>query len=166
MFPVAMSSNCALDYLISVSHVLMPNPAILDVPFAKAAGAPTLPNELENGSDLTPRANVKRGLGCFSPNLLDETMIPDVNDTTITKPTAGAIRVSQEAIDARLRRIFQPSVSGKYKCSAEIVQQWKCKKGRKSLEQLFQSCGFNPDRVLDKIVCFQKTTLRTTTVDG
>ena len=95
----------------------------------------------------TPPGAVKLGLGSFSP--ASNGQIPDVGDTTIRKPTAGKIRISQEAIDARLRRVFTPNIKGQYKLSAAIVEQWKSKKknARKGLEQLFQSCGFNPDWV-------------------
>lgn len=73
-------------------------------------------------------------------------IIPDILDTSIPKPTPGVLRISQEAIQARLRRVFTPNVAGKYKVSTEIVQQWRNKKkGRKSLEQMFQSVGFCPD---------------------
>ena len=51
--------------------------------------------------------------------------IPDINDTTAERPKAGVLRISQDAIDARLRRVFTPNVRGEYKLSAEIVAQWK-----------------------------------------
>ena len=73
--------------------------------------------------------------------------IPDIRDTKAPKPVAGELRLSQPAIDSRMRRVFTPNVKGEYKVSAEIVQQWKCRrKGRKSLQQLFQSVGFSADR--------------------
>lgn len=37
------------------------------------------------------------------------------------------------------------SVKGEFTPSREIVQQWKSKKGRQSLEKLFQTVGFNMD---------------------
>lgn len=73
--------------------------------------------------------------------------IPDICDAAAPKPVAGKLRLSQAAIDSRLRRVFTPNVKGEFKVSAEIVQQWKSRrKGRKGLEQLFQSVGFSPDR--------------------
>ena len=45
-----------------------------------------------------------------------------------------------------MRRVMAPNVKGEYKVSAEIIKQWQNKRGRKSLQQLFQSCGFSPDR--------------------
>lgn len=74
-----------------------------------------------------------------------EYLIPDISDTTIAKPKAGKMRISAEAVEGRLRRIFTPNIKGEYKVSSEIVQQWRSKKGRKSLEKLFQSVGFSPD---------------------
>lgn len=71
--------------------------------------------------------------------------VPDVSDTTLAKPEPGKLRISQEAIERRMRRVFTPNVKGEYKVSAEIVQQWKSKKSRKSLEKIFQSVGFNTE---------------------
>ena len=72
--------------------------------------------------------------------------IPDINDTKAKRPAPGVLRVSQQAIESRMRRVFTPNVKGEFKVSAEIVAQWRNKKSRKSLEQLFQSCGYSPDR--------------------
>lgn len=72
--------------------------------------------------------------------------VPDLRDQKAQRPVAGVLRLSQQAIDSRMRRVFTPNVKGEFKVSAEIVQQWKGKrKGRKSLQQLFQSCGFDAD---------------------
>lgn len=71
--------------------------------------------------------------------------VPDIADTTAERPKAGVLRISQEAIDARLRRVFTPNVRGEFKLSAEIVGQWKSKKGRQPLRTLFQTVGFSPD---------------------
>ena len=73
-------------------------------------------------------------------------VVPDLGDRKANRPVAGVLRLSQQAIDSRMRRVFTPNVKGEFKVSAEIVQQWKSKrKGRKSLQQLFQSCGFDTD---------------------
>ena len=72
-------------------------------------------------------------------------MIPDLRDDTASHPQPGKLRLSPEAIEGRLRRVFTPNVKGEFKVSAAIVQQWKCKKSRKSLEKIFQSVGFNTD---------------------
>ena len=62
------------------------------------------------------------------------------------RPVPGKLRLSPEAIGSRLRRVFTPNVKGEYKVSMEIVEQWRKRgKGRTSLEQLFQSCGFDRD---------------------
>ena len=78
------------------------------------------------------------------------TEVPDIRDTTIEKPQPGQLRISADAVEGRLRRFFTPNVKGEFKVSAEIVQQWKTKKGRRSLEQVFQSVGFNKDRFCRK----------------
>ncbi len=76
--------------------------------------------------------------------------IPDLNDKSAEQPVPGEVRVSQTAVNSRLRRVFTPNIKGEYKVPMTIVQQWQSgkKKARKSLEQIFQSCGFSPDRGL------------------
>ena len=71
--------------------------------------------------------------------------IPDLRDTHAPKPTPGVVRISSQAMEARLRRVFTPNVRGQFKVPAEIVSQFKNKKGRRNLEAIFQSCGFSPD---------------------
>ena len=91
---------------------------------------------------MQPKAPV--ATPCRSLGSGDDIQVPDINDTQ-ERPRAGKLRISKEAVNARLRRIFTPNVSGQYKLSTEIVQQWKSKKGRTGLEQLFQSVGYNAD---------------------
>lgn len=77
---------------------------------------------------------------------MNGSIIPDIGDKSAKAPTPGVPRISAEAASARLRRVMEPNIQGQYKVSAEIVAQWKNKKkGRKGLEQLFQSCGFDVD---------------------
>ena len=57
------------------------------------------------------------------------TEVPDIRDTTIEKPKPGQLRISADAVEGRLRRLFTPNVKGEFKVSAEIVQQWKTKRG-------------------------------------
>ena len=71
--------------------------------------------------------------------------MPDIRDATAKAPKPGVLRISPEAIAGRLRRVFTPNVRGEFKVSAEIVTQWRNKKGRKSLEQIFQSVGYSPE---------------------
>lgn len=81
--------------------------------------------------------------------------IPDIGDKSAKAPTPGVSRISAEAVNARLRRVMEPNIRGEYKVSAEIVAQWKNKKkGRKGLEQLFQSCGFDVDWGVKQVVVF------------
>ena len=77
---------------------------------------------------------------------VDDSMIPDVKDG-MPKPEAGKIRLTQCAIDNRLRRIFHPrGPRPKRTVSEEMIKLWdKGGKSRKSLEQVFQSCGYDPD---------------------
>ena len=60
-------------------------------------------------------------------------------------PTPGTLRISEKALYFRMRRVFHPT-NGKKRVADEIVKQWdKGGKSRKSLEQVFQSCGYNTD---------------------
>ena len=71
--------------------------------------------------------------------------VPDITDTTVQKPQPQQLRVSPEALERRLHRIFLPNVKGEFKVSQEIISQWKTKKGKRSLQKLFETCGYNPD---------------------
>lgn len=74
--------------------------------------------------------------------------VPELGDVTAEAPKQGEIRLSEIAINSRLKRLFQPNTKGEYRVPMEIVKQWQKKgKSRRSLEQVFQSCGFNSDRV-------------------
>lgn len=78
--------------------------------------------------------------------MLGNGVIPEINDPSAQAPKPGELRLSDGAIDARMRRIMKPNINGEFKVSAEIIQQWKCKKkGRKTLSQLFQSVGYDAD---------------------
>ena len=71
-----------------------------------------------------------------------------VDDQTIPKPNPKELRISEAAADARLRRVFQPSLrTGQYKVSDAVLAQYrKNGKGRKSLK-LFETCGYEKDMV-------------------
>lgn len=61
-------------------------------------------------------------------------------------PVAGELRLSETAVYHRMRRVFHPTGGKKRKVSDEMVKQWdKGGKSRRSLQQIFQSCGYNPD---------------------
>lgn len=78
--------------------------------------------------------------------------IPEVNDPSAPQPVPGVIRISQKAMESRMRRVFAPNIEGKYEVSQEIVQLFKNKKGKKTLTQIFQSCGFDTDHGTKKKV--------------
>ena len=70
---------------------------------------------------------------------------------SVPDPVPGKLRISQQALDARMRRMMKPTAYGTSKVPDELISMWKKKgKERKSLEKLFQSVGF------DK-VCHAKT---------
>ena len=76
-----------------------------------------------------------------------ESAIPELNDRSQPEPVPGVVRISKQAADSRLRRVFTPNIKGEYKVPMEIVKQWQSgkKNSRTSLTQIFQSCGFDPD---------------------
>lgn len=77
---------------------------------------------------------------------VSDSAIPDVKDSEATRPKAGVVRISKEAVYHRMRRVFHPSGSKTKKVSDEMVKQWdKGGKSRRNLEQIFQSCGYDPD---------------------
>lgn len=79
----------------------------------------------------------------------EESQIPLVTDTKALRPKAGELQLSQNAINARLRRVMTPTLKGKTKVSQEIVNDWHSSgpsgKKRKQLQQIFQLCGYNVD---------------------
>lgn len=84
-----------------------------------------------------------------SPTVLEvsspECNIPSVDDEGAAKPKPQALRLSEAAVDARLRRVFEPSKrTGQYKVSDAILAQYKKPgKSRKSLQKLFETCGYD-----------------------
>ena len=80
--------------------------------------------------------------------------LPDVADSARPAPTAGEVRISQTAIYHRMRRVMYPKGGkGQKRVSDEVVKQWeKGGKSRKTLEQVFQSCGYNADMGLKHVL--------------
>lgn len=79
-----------------------------------------------------------------SPN----STVPSVDDSTAPKPDPKDLRLSEAAIDARLRRIFEPSKrTGQFKVSDAILAQYKKNgKSRKSIQKLFETCGYDKEK--------------------
>ena len=71
--------------------------------------------------------------------------LPGLDLDETPKPNPELLRITEAAIDARLRRIFQPSKrTGEYKVSDAILAQYKKPgKSRKSLQKLFETCGYD-----------------------
>ena len=75
--------------------------------------------------------------------------IPEIGDASAAIPAAGELRLSQCAINQRMSRCFKPNKkTGEYKVSKDILNMWSSRGGKKKLQQVFQSCGFDPDRLL------------------
>ena len=83
---------------------------------------------------------------------LDHLEIPYDGDQNAPFPVAGVLRLSENAINLRMRRVFQPSVkTGEFRVAENIRKMYADKKGKPKLLQIFQSCGFDPDRVDEQI---------------
>lgn len=71
--------------------------------------------------------------------------IPVVGDETAPRPELGQPTLSPNAIRQRASRIFTPRANGSLKVSETIYKEWKAKgKERKTLEQIFAQCGYDP----------------------
>lgn len=77
----------------------------------------------------------------------DLSAVPDVDDKNAPRPKVGEIRLSRSAINSRLRRIMKPDVHGNFKVSEAIIQDFHSAKNRKNIDQIFQMCGYDPERV-------------------
>lgn len=74
--------------------------------------------------------------------------IPTDGDASAPAPVAGEIRLSDNAISLRLHRIMKPSAkTGEFRVAENIRKMYTDKKNKTKLVQLFQSCGFDTDRV-------------------
>ena len=71
--------------------------------------------------------------------------VPDIRDLTAPKPKLGVPQISNAAIYQRSYRIFQPRANGTRKVSQTIYDEWHGKGApRKTLELIFQQCGWDP----------------------
>ena len=61
------------------------------------------------------------------------------------RPIPGELRLSENAINLRLHRLMRIDAKGNSKVSDQIRKQFHGKKGKLQLQQVFQSCGYNPD---------------------
>ena len=64
-----------------------------------------------------------------------------------SEPIPGELRISQNAINLRMHRMMKVDAKGNSKVSSQIREQFHTKKGKLRLQQLFQSCGYHPERV-------------------
>ena len=75
--------------------------------------------------------------------------VPCITDKNAPKFKVGEHHVSENAIRQRAKRIFTKRVDGSMKVSETIYNEWKGRGGpRKTLEQIFKNCGYDPDTFL------------------
>ena len=72
-------------------------------------------------------------------------------DLESERPTPGELRLSQNAVNLRMHRMMKVDSKGNSKVSTEIRKQWNSKKGKLRLQQLFQTCGYDPDWCLKNL---------------
>ena len=106
------------------------------------------------GPVATPCRSAQTG-GVASPSSTQQSGEVDVGtpssvatlgDKSVETPVPGELRLSQNAINLRLQRVMKVDSKGNSRVSEEIRKQFHCKKGKLRLQQIFQSCGFNPDK--------------------
>ena len=76
--------------------------------------------------------------------------IPDLHDATVPKPKVGMHTLSASAIRGRIRRVFTRKINGSAKVSEQIFQEYQAGgQGKKTLEQIFKQCGYDPEACLN-----------------
>ena len=76
----------------------------------------------------------------------DDMDIPDISDDLAPKPILGAHTLSAAAIRSRTQRIFKKRADGTKKVSDAIWADWYSGGSkRKTLEDIFKRCGYDPD---------------------
>ena len=116
------------------------------------------PNELDQDAASiatpTPVATPCRRSEVSTPGSLDSSDIPVMGAPGTKAPNPGELRLTENAINLRLRRVFQPNPkTGEFRVADNIRNMFLDKKGKggkKKLLQVFQSCGYDPDRVMSK----------------
>lgn len=88
-----------------------------------------------------------------TPGTAEVEVPPDHSESS--RPNAQKLRISEAAADARLRRLMQPSMkTGEFKVSQEIIKQYKRNgKSKKSLQKLFETCGYDQDPSCEEKLC-------------
>ena len=81
-------------------------------------------------------------------------------DSNAEKPVVGVLRISQAAIDQRMRRVMTPNRrTGEFKVSKQIVDMYKSKQGKSKLEKMFQSVGYDPESFITEVEMYREDLL-------
>ena len=115
----------------------------LSAALEEAATPATPSGEVEEAESDTPVGDVSED-ECEGGDL-GRRHIPDIRDTKAPRPKAGQIHLSKKAIDGRIRRLMTPDVHGNFKVSEAIVKDFHSSTKRKTVEQIFQMCGYDRD---------------------
>ena len=117
------------------------------------AEPPTTSCQKPGEADLRPQATRPVPTPARAACQVDADNVPVHGDETAEKPKAGQLRLSENAVNLRLLRVLKPNPkTGEFRVSEKIRTMYGDKrgKGRGKLLQIFQSCGFDPDRGVSK----------------
>lgn len=125
-----------------------------DPPSSGVSGAPSVQSSpMGSGTPSSQRSPIP------------ESEMPLLDDPNAAKPIPGQIRLTENAINLRMHRLMKVDSKGNSRVSAEIRKQYHNKKGKLRLQQIFQSCGYEPDWLFRNfsigiVVCFGPNTMQ------
>ena len=125
---------------------------------AKEAKAEPLPTPPRTRTAVPTPARGVRAPGAQKPPASTDQEPPSLTDKQAARPAPGECTLSPEALRSRTKRIFTPRANGTLKVSPEVFKDWHKGRGskeRRSLELIFQQCGYDPDRLGD-VVCLTR----------
>lgn len=80
--------------------------------------------------------------------------VPCISDKKAPRFQVGEHHVSENAVRQRAKRMFTKRVDGSMKVTEKIYNEWKGRgQPRKTLEQIFKNCGYDPDTFLFISIC-------------
>ena len=86
--------------------------------------------------------------------------LASIDDTRHPRPQAGALHLSEAAIDQRLRRLMKPKANGEIKVSQDITEMYK--KGgnsKKNVFHMFQDAGYDIEAGFELIIAWHISTM-------
>ena len=147
--PMHPTIEIAEPQLEQVHHITPPSPKAAEVPNAPVPVATPCRATAGAAMSETPKTNGSHSVESTPASHLGA---PDLGDETQETPIPGELRLSQNAINLRMHRVMKVDSKGGSKVSEEIRNQFHSKKGKLRLQQLFQTVGFDSDRLAKQIL--------------